>query len=1516
MQKKMEQTVADTLAKNHRRRTWKTVVSILACIVVFCTTYALILPAITLENHTVYCGLETHQHDSECYEKTLICGQKETNDSVCDDNTDDCYFAEETLESGLDESETIPGHKHTDECYEYVLTCGKEEHTHELSCYSNPKADVESQEEWQDSVSCVKLTGNWHTDLIAVAESQLGYTESDKNYAVDEDGETINGYTRYGAWYGTPYGDWDTLYVSFCLYYAGLPEEVFPTEVSCQQWVEKLKSKEYGLYAAATNGYEPLAGDLVYFDRDGDGVSDHVGLAVERITDKEGSLTKIKTIEGDAGNQVKYVTYSIDDETVLGYGILPDNSYMNNASEYAIMPTAEYGDSTHPQGAITGDFDVFGVNLYSINTSNGEASALAGVTYTVYQDDKVIGTYTTNGTDYSLALGNDGLNSDADDPGRLAPGTYTVEQTDVPDGYIVVPQKKEFTVENGKWNTAGTFYVYNAADYDLSKTAQVTDYENRIYEEVLTGKSGGYNAEIQPGNFIFAVDRSNSMLFPTSLTPVKTKSGSNLTVNFGSSSNDSLMNFAINFFAALPNDDDGLYYIVNDPTGTATVYAVWKVSNRWYYQDASYYAKAQMELGENYADQGGKGGLLSEASFNGTYTIYKGSPYTRLTWLKYDLSLMVYQLAALNPDNVITVTSFDSDVERCVTQTLDEDGVNDLINAIRNIATDGGTAQDKALLHLVNKYYPTGKSNVECYPSTNHLSNTKNYVILITDGALNSTTNINGLTPEQNVRESAEQIRANAQLMTIGLSMDDVEFGQKLLADVNAGGIASPGLAFLDKNAKEIASTIQNNIWGDLVQLTPKESRATVTDHISDSFYLVTRDGKALAEGDWLTLNGSLTASGEANAAGKVCRDSNGWYIEWENQALPTDGSLWQGKLYVKAKEDFIGGNGIDVNKSAKLEFLDTDGSTVTATLTLPTPTVNVRLLPMADFEGEATLFLGDPVNRDTDGNGIPDVMEDLTGRVDFKKLIPSAGDVYNRNGAAQEDGCGENAFTVSYATGGKLTKEEWKKLKDGETVTFPYTYDNDSSHGPVGYFTLSLEVTSTECQECGQHFCGHVGKGVLSYALHMTYTAYRLGGGPENGTMRPDENVYNGNEGPGTEIGSIDTADLTKGCGTVEATVSYTVNVVDGQIVVTKELEEAAKEDTAFTFYLYKQETVDNEVVQTPYAKGTILIPKGSTDGTETHVYFYNEENSTYTEASEMPSTDGELVFRQLERGSYLVAEDADPVYAVKSAAIVQNGTNCPSTLSTAKTSATFHIGFHPVTDGEADNIVYQTGYTEDGHHIIYSYEWQHIQPDTPITEFNGESYGEVHFVNTVQTEEKELPVQKLWDESTGGAAAHNNDTVYVVLCYENGIPVLTDDDKAQLLKLDSSNEWHGQFNVIISMTEEFQGYTVREVSGVKSTYDEGLQPAVVINDSQNTVYYEFAAGDRQLVEVGGKGYVVTYGGDLTNGLTVMNAKQYALPQTGGAGTAHMYFIGVLLMTLAVGYGCKLRRGCERRII
>ncbi len=391
-----EFTGKEYTGRKRRRRIWKRAVAALSCAVVFSTTYMLILPAIT-EEQTTYCGHEEHKHDAACYEKqlicelddqtphvhsdacykeeqVLICGEEENaghthgadcvrKDSVliCSEeheHTDACYQTEDTYVCGLAEGEgahthdpecyqtqktLICGqsegetHVHADACYEEILTCHKEEHEHSLACFSDPNADVEMQDAWERTMADVQLTGAWADDVIAIAKSQLGYEESTKNYTVTDDGK-VKGYSRYGAWYGNPYGDWSAMFASFCLHYAGV--EGYPLEASGSRWVEKLKAD--ALFFARDEDM-PAPGDLIFLDRDADGTADHVGIVAE-MTELEQDTT-IRVIEGDSDNCVRTVSYSAVDSKILGYGILPENPAYSEAE--VLAPQKPGGDNDY-----------------------------------------------------------------------------------------------------------------------------------------------------------------------------------------------------------------------------------------------------------------------------------------------------------------------------------------------------------------------------------------------------------------------------------------------------------------------------------------------------------------------------------------------------------------------------------------------------------------------------------------------------------------------------------------------------------------------------------------------------------------------------------------------------------------------------------------------------------------------------------------------------------------------------------------------------------------------------------------------------------------------------------------------------------------------------------------------------------------------------------------------------------------------------------------------------------------
>lgn len=58
MKESLSQQTANLKHKNNRHKRWKGIVSILACMVVFCTVYALILPALTAEGTPHYLTVE------------------------------------------------------------------------------------------------------------------------------------------------------------------------------------------------------------------------------------------------------------------------------------------------------------------------------------------------------------------------------------------------------------------------------------------------------------------------------------------------------------------------------------------------------------------------------------------------------------------------------------------------------------------------------------------------------------------------------------------------------------------------------------------------------------------------------------------------------------------------------------------------------------------------------------------------------------------------------------------------------------------------------------------------------------------------------------------------------------------------------------------------------------------------------------------------------------------------------------------------------------------------------------------------------------------------------------------------------------------------------------------------------------------------------------------------------------------------------------------------------------------
>ena len=170
----------ETMKKRRNRKRWQKVVTALCALAVFCTTYALILPAITLEKGcpipehthgpecytqvtvrqetTLSCAAQIHRHTDSCYDEhhNLVCGYADflvhAHEECCYDGSGNlrCTLPEVKAHSH-DEGCYAPGHSHGADCYTQVqgpLICDK--HVHTESCWAETQETVCGQEESPD----------------------------------------------------------------------------------------------------------------------------------------------------------------------------------------------------------------------------------------------------------------------------------------------------------------------------------------------------------------------------------------------------------------------------------------------------------------------------------------------------------------------------------------------------------------------------------------------------------------------------------------------------------------------------------------------------------------------------------------------------------------------------------------------------------------------------------------------------------------------------------------------------------------------------------------------------------------------------------------------------------------------------------------------------------------------------------------------------------------------------------------------------------------------------------------------------------------------------------------------------------------------------------------------------------------------------------------------------------------------------------------------------------------------
>lgn len=161
-------------------------------------------------------------------------------------------------------------------------------------------------------------TGDQASDIVSIAETQVGY------------GEGYDGYTKYGDWYGLPYSDWCAMFVSWCANQAGVDTSTFPSFALCSAGADWFISQGEFQYSGS---YAPKAGDLIFYSSYGDIY--HVGL----VTGSDDY--NVYSIEGNYNEAVYNVSYPLSYGDILGYA----TPAYSTADGTVVTPVVDNDDS-------------------------------------------------------------------------------------------------------------------------------------------------------------------------------------------------------------------------------------------------------------------------------------------------------------------------------------------------------------------------------------------------------------------------------------------------------------------------------------------------------------------------------------------------------------------------------------------------------------------------------------------------------------------------------------------------------------------------------------------------------------------------------------------------------------------------------------------------------------------------------------------------------------------------------------------------------------------------------------------------------------------------------------------------------------------------------------------------------------------------------------------------------------------------------------------------------------------
>lgn len=475
---------------------------------------------------------------------------------------------------------------------------------------------------------------------------------------------------------------------------------------------------------------------------------------------------------------------------------------------------------------------------------------------------------------------------------------------------------------------------------------------------------------------------------------------------------------------------------------------------------------------------------------------------TKLEAVQTALEYFIENLKNVSSDSKVAYVQFAGEVKK-YSDFVDVNDI-DIAKIINGTDLYGGT----------NHYAAFEKAN-EIIMNETSINNENTYAIMFSDGDLSKNINIDGKTIGVNdVTELVDDgIKKNVKLL-FGAGI----FAQKADDSDNSGVESlkkwvskdpddnSSALIYIGKNSNELINKF-SDIFG---KITVQISDATVIDYIDSRFVITDERGEKLDKGDTF-------------AGGTIGLNNGQYYIKWNdvNLSYSEDGHKgWHQTIFVKAKEEYIGGNDVLTNGTGS-------GITVGSVhKEFNKPTVNVKV----DFvvgNADETIFLGESL-----ANNVQDRL--FNG---FKNSNGENLSIAPDGSALSED---DFEFTWYCATDG-LSPLEYSKIND--------INEEKPTEETVYYLQVKLKGVDTSSNESLSNTDEN--DNVLMKTIYATNDMDRVNGVGEDLDEHHIEDYANSRSKYGV----------------------YIVDVVSGSITINKEIREITNNDTQgdpiFTFHI-----------------------------------------------------------------------------------------------------------------------------------------------------------------------------------------------------------------------------------------------------------------------------------------------------------------------------------------------------------